>query len=746
MVVTVQSQVQGSPLNAIVSGVINGAMQIPLCIALASVIFAGELKPYFPLGIGVFLIGNAMVSAIASLQSSNRYGMATVQDSTPAIVALMVVSIASSVHSKASLLPTVLAAITISTLLMGITLYCLGLFRLGVGARFFPTAVVSGFLAGTGVILLLAGLGFLMNTTLTMFNIDQLLLPETLGRWLPGMLFGIALVVIHLRFPRAWVLPTVLFATALIFLLSLHLLQISSSEAVALGLVEGGFPSGRLWPPLGIEQLKQIDWQILGQHLSHHLIIAFVGALAMLLNASGFEQSTEEEIDLDKELRGNGMANLVAGFFGGANGYLSISGSKLSYELNAQGRLPSLINTGMSIAALGFGMSLLQVFPNFLLGGLTIFLGICMLKEQCYDNFQRLSRLEYCTTILVMVVIGYFGFINGVLAGLLASFVFFVIESSTVNLVKFSGTCAAIQSQKLRTKTATSLLRRRGDDVQIVALQGFVFFGSSFLLFRHMQAILSNETGRSPRYLLLDFHDVVGIDSGGMTWITRLARLTAAQQAVLVLSDLSPLAKRQFLRFLGDQDGMASALATYVHMAADMDVALEWCEDELLAAYDSQSQVSEGQVVAGAQTLACIDEAVLAWSARFIKKAGAYLQRETHCAGSVLWRKGDAAYCFYLVDSGEVEYASVAANGKLKRRFSIGQGSFVGEIAFFMNEPRWGTATISSDAILFSLSRDKFEQMSNQEPRLALELAHQVLTFESVLLSEGYHSIDFMTQ
>ena len=65
-----QKRAQGSMLNAVVSGLLNGAMQIPLCIALASVVFSGDLRPYFPVGIGLFLVGNAMVSAIEGVNSS----------------------------------------------------------------------------------------------------------------------------------------------------------------------------------------------------------------------------------------------------------------------------------------------------------------------------------------------------------------------------------------------------------------------------------------------------------------------------------------------------------------------------------------------------------------------------------------------------------------------------------------------------------------------------------------------------
>ncbi len=740
----VERRAQGSSVNAILSGVINGAMAIPICIALASVVFSGTLRPYFPLGIGLFLVGNAMVSAIASLYSSSRFGLASIQDSTPAIVALMAISIASSTHNGASTLPTVVAAIAISTLVMGVTLYSLGRFRLGVGARFFPPSVVSGFLAGTGVILLLAGLGFLMNTNLTMFNLDQLFRPGAPGRWLPGTLFGVALVWIHLRFPKAWVLPTLLFASALIFALALPLFQISTQEAITRGWIEGGFPAGRLWPPLSLAQLAQIDWSILGQHLVHYLIIAFVGSLALLLNASGLEQTTEEEIDLDRELRGNGVANLVAGLLGGANGYLSISGSALSHEMTAPGRLPSLVNAAMSVAALGFGMSLLQVFPNFLLGGLTIFLGLCVLKEPCLDNFSRFSRAEYGSTILIMVMIAYFGFVNGVLIGLLASFVFFVVSSSRVDLVKFAGTCRTIQSREIRTRSAASLLRRRGDQVQIFALQGSVFFGSSFNLYRRMQALFDAEESRSPRFLLLDFRDVVGIDSGGMTWISRLAKLAVARRAILVLSDLSPVTKRQFLRFVGETEAREPDLAGSTRLAEDMDEALQWCEDQLLAGTCPQGDSPDLPTDEEAQTLASLDDDAQEWTSQFIAKAGDYLQRESYPAGSILWRDGDESVHLYLVKSGEIEVASISANGSRKRHFAIGSGSVFGEVSFFLKSQRIGTATFSHDAVLYSLTREQLEAMAQQQPQLALELQNRVLIMEAMLLAKDFHSVDFM--
>ncbi len=730
---------RGSIANVVVAGLISGAMNIPCCIALASIVFLGDLRPYFPLGVGLCLVGNAMVSAIASLRSSCRYGVATIQDSTPAIVALMALSIASKTHTTASMFPTVVAAIALSTLTMGLMLYGLGQFRLGVGTRFVPPSVVSGFLAGTGVILVLGGLGFLINVNLSINNLDQLWSAGAPERWLPGLLFGVGLFGINLRYQQSWVLPTILFGSALIFSLSLPILHISNQDAIARGWIEGGFPGGRLWPPFGPAALSQLDWRILGEHWIHYLVIAFVGSLALLLNISGLEQATGDAIDIDQELKANGLANLAGGILGGANGYLTVSDSVLSYQMKAPGRLPSLINSAMSVAALGFGMSLFKIFPNFLMGGLTIFLGFSILKEPLIDSLQRISRLEYATISVITIVITCSGFIHGVLVGLLACFVFFVISCSRIDLVKFAGSSRSIRSKELRPESDFLMLRQHGEAVQILALQGFLFFGSAFTLYRRVQAQISRKDCPRPRFFVLDFTAVVGIDSGGMTWIHRLASLAGEHQLVLVLSHLSPVAKRQFLRFSGVTQATASESVAAIHWASDMDGALQWCEDQLLALHEEP-----GLPGAVAQSVSeRLDPESMAWTREFINKAKPYLQREQYQSGAILWKSGDPGGWIYVVESGRLEVVSDTANGEQKRMIAMGPGAIAGMVSFFLKSPRGVTATISRDAVLYSLSRDQMEAMSSQQPELALSLYNRLATIEAMMINESLHSADF---
>jgi len=177
-----------------------------------------------------------------------------------------------------------------------------------------------------------------------------------------------------------------------------------------------------------------------------------------------------------------------------------------------------------------------------------------------------------------------------------------------------------------------------------------------------------------------------------------------------------------------------------IHLASDMDEALQWCECRLLATGDGQES-SADLADAG---LARLDAEAVAWSTQFIAKAGAFLQHQTAQAGAILWRHGDVAGQLYLLESGEIQLVSFAANGERKRYIGVEAGSVFGEITFFLNQPRVGTAIVSQDAVLYSLSRDQLQIMVSQEPELAMELQNRVLTMESMLLAEDFHSVDFM--
>lgn len=85
--------------------------------------------------------------------------------------------------------------------------------------------------------------------------------------------------------------------------------------------------------------------------------------------------------------------------------------------------------------------------------------------------------------------------------------------------------------------------------------------------------------------------------------------------------------------------------------------------------------------------------------------------------GSVLIHEGDSDRVLYILAEGELK---VQARGHDIAK--LGPGVVVGEGAFFSGEPRSATIVASSNGIAWSLSWEKFEAMSHQYPKLALDL------------------------
>ena len=102
---------------------------------------------------------------------------------------------------------TFLAAIALTTLLMALILLVIGHFRLGGFVRYIPYPVVGGFLAGTGWLLAQGGLGVMLDIPLTIGNLPRLFAPDRLIAWLPGVVFGVALLLVLRRHQHFLITP-----------------------------------------------------------------------------------------------------------------------------------------------------------------------------------------------------------------------------------------------------------------------------------------------------------------------------------------------------------------------------------------------------------------------------------------------------------------------------------------------------------------------------------------------------------
>lgn len=294
---------------ALSAALVIGVLEVFVEVSFGALIFSGPFSAFLALGIGLCLVGALIHTLMAALTSSSRNTIAVVQDAPVAIMAAVFVTISTSlaVPDEEVMLATGLAVLVLTSVLSGLFFWALGRFSLGRLVRFVPYPVVGGFLAGTGYLVVVGGIGVMADATLG----PELLRPDLLVRWLPGFLYGLVLLLALRRFSQFWVMPLFLIGGIIAFYAVYFGFGGSMATALADGWLLGPFPSGRLWQPMVGLAVTQADWGLVFTNVAKIASVLLIGAISLLLNVSGLEVLSNEDVDLDRELRWAGIANLV---------------------------------------------------------------------------------------------------------------------------------------------------------------------------------------------------------------------------------------------------------------------------------------------------------------------------------------------------------------------------------------------------------------------------------------------------
>ena len=138
-------------LPPIMIGAIAGIDNITAALAIGALMFSGPLSSGMGLGVGVVLVGGALLSVIVALRSVVPNSVALVQETTIAVLgaAILAMVLQSDADSQTNV-ATAVAIIGTSSVVTGATFWLAGRFSLGGLVRFVPYPVVAGFLAGSG--------------------------------------------------------------------------------------------------------------------------------------------------------------------------------------------------------------------------------------------------------------------------------------------------------------------------------------------------------------------------------------------------------------------------------------------------------------------------------------------------------------------------------------------------------------------------------------------------------------------
>lgn len=688
-------------------------LEIIFVLAFTALMYSGELSSQIPRALGFIIFGDAILCGIAAYFSSNPGAIGVEQDAPGAMLAVITAGIIAALSGAAAKqFATVTLMIVSTTLLTGVLLLGLGYFKLGGIVRFLPYPVIGGFLAGSGWLLVQGGIGVMADIPIGLGWFKT----HTLMLWLPGILLGILSRILSQKVKKPYIIPLLMLIASLVFYLIVWMTDLTLSDLRATGWLLDSTASTSAWEfPLAPAFLSQVDWSVLLSHLPAMIPIATISAIGLLLNSSGMELLIKKDIDLNRELMVAGFGNLFAGLAGGLAGFQDISFSTLNQVMSGGKRLVGILTALMIAATLFIGTSAILYIPKFVFGSVLIYLGIELLMDWVYEAWFKFSRIDFLVVVTILVILAVSGVLQGIIAGLILAVVMFTVSYSRINVIKFAFTGREFRSRVTRAPHEGQVLDTHGDQLYIMKLEGFIFFGTANGIFDAVRQRVKAAKNIEMKYCLLDFTKVSGIDSTGMLSFNRMLQWSHEQGVTLVFSGLGQKEREHFLQ-------ESTEYKDTMLFLPNLDRALEWCENEIISIHLADLRLKKD--IADQLRAILKDEGV--------EKLIPYLQRREYHPGEYLIKEGDTPDYIYFIHSGQVTAQLESPSGESIRLETMRSGRSVGEIAFYLGTRRTASVVADQDSVVYSLSIDELKDMEASNPEIA-NIFHRISV---LLLSE----------
>jgi sulfate permease, SulP family len=705
-------------LTDVFAGAVCSILSIAYCLSYAALIFTGPLDHALAYGVAVTFLSAAVGGTIVALLSSLPFAVAGPDSSISVVIAALVMTLLHRVATDAGadqLLPT-LIAVSLTTALTGLLLCVLGLSRAGRAIRFVPFPVIGGFLGATGWLMITGAMQVVSDQRPALANVGTFVSYSIVTKLAAAAIVAIALQLALRRSKSPFVMPGVLLAA----FASTYLVLLASGSSLAEAQIQGWMfrpqPLAGLMSPWQSDALRSFSWTQIPALAGDVLAVMFVTIINFLLNTTGIEISTRTEADIDRDLKVLGVANVAAAALGGYVSCTSLSRSVLVRTAGATGRLSGLTVAAISAALLIAGPSFVGYVPKYILAGLLLFLGAGLVYQWLIQSWRQLQLVDYLSLIAIALLIINWGFIAGVLTGIVIGCATFALSISRVSAIKFSFDGSEYRSSLDRGPYEQSLLADHGREIQGIALQSYLFFGSANRLYQHVKTLLAQQRGC--RFLIFDFQRVTGIDSSATQSFAQIKQAAAEAGARIVLVKLSPELERAFhsARFIADD----------IAVAADLDRALESCEQAIIEAH--RAEVTDSRSLRAWLSEALGDTQLGGALAEYCRR----LEVE---AGDIIARQGDPATSMHFILEGRVGILVDLPEGRTARVRSLGGHTTVGEMGLITRSPRSATIQAETASVLYVLDANAFERIKREQPPLSQALLGYVITILTERLS-----------
>ncbi len=501
-------------VSDLMAGTIVGIVALPLAIAFA---IASGVSPE-----------KGIITAIIAGFIISYFGGSKVQIGGP--TGAFIVIVYGIVQSYG------IGGLTIATILAGVILILLGLFKLGTIIKFIPYPVIVGFTSGIAVTIFTTQVPDIMGLDFG----NETIPGDFVGKW---MLYSRHFANIN------WWEVTVCIVSVLIIFTTPRFLRKIPGSLMAIVLVTcvvwilsnyGGIDcidtiGDRfvIQSNLPLVELPSLNWNTIQELLPISVTIAILGAIESLLSATVADGVIGDRHDSNTELIALGMANVVTPLFGGIPSTGAIARTMTNINNGGKTPIAGITHAVVLLLILLFFMPLAQYIPMACLAGVLVVVSYNMSGWRTFKGMLNNPKSDVAVLLLTFCLTVLFDLTVAIGLGLLIACVLFmnrVMETTEISVIK----------DEIRPHDETDLYTDKDeglvlpDRVEVYEINGPYFFGIATKFEEIMIGL-----GNSPKVRIIRMRKVPFIDSTGIYNLENLCKMSRKEHIDIVLSGVN---------------------------------------------------------------------------------------------------------------------------------------------------------------------------------------------------------------
>ena len=459
-----------------------------------------------------------------------------------------------------------ISGLTVATLMAGVLLILLGVFKLGAVIKFIPYPIIVGFTSGIAVTIFTTQVGDVLGLTETVLdaNGQEILAPlktpgDFMGKWvtyfhhldsvnwwnLAVSILSIIIIAFTPKFSKKipGSLVAIILMTVAVWLMKMY------GGIDCIDTIGDRFSIKAELPDAVVPDL---NWEAIKNLFPVAITIAGLGAIESLLAAAVADGVIGDRHDSNTELIAQGIANVVTPIFGGIPATGAIARTMTNINNGGRSPIAGIIHAGVLLLILLFLMPLAQYIPMACLAGVLVIVSYNMSEWRTFKALMKNPKSDVSVLLITFFLTVIFDLTVAIEVGLVIACVLFmrrVMETTEISVIKDEIDPNKESDVELHEE---HLLIPTG--VEVYEINGPYFFGIA-TKFEEMMS----KMGDRPKVRIVRMRKVPFIDSTGIHNLANLCEMSHKEGIEIVLSGVNEkvnkvLSKTGFYEMLGEEN------------------------------------------------------------------------------------------------------------------------------------------------------------------------------------------------